>query len=251
MNVKTKVMFASVAVCCAQAVVPALAWAGQSPLQRRVDKPTGAEVRVYPVNREGTVRVEIQDPSVLIRKDVTRFSSVTTIVSGKEQVSLALDRGGVVVTRGEERVDVRRGEDGQMEVARKLVGGSSTVRRAIRLLARLGEATDPALRHTARSTQLILASASGDVAGVRELMKTSRAAREVAIVKAASEDQGPGQCWYLYAIEAIAAYIEYEDCVRQQSWWELWDIFGCALIYDVRAIGAFSWWITCVGFRSV
>ena len=248
MTVKTKLMIAAIGV---QALVPAAGWADQSPLQRRVDKSTGAEVRVYPVNRDGTVRIEIQDPSVLIRKDVTRSSSTTTVVSGQEQVSVALNRTGVSVTRGKERVDVHRGEAAQVEAARKLVAGSPTVKRATRLLARLGDVADPALRHTARSTRLILASAAGDVNDVRAAVKTAAAAREVAVVKAASEDQGPGYCWYLYALEAIAAYIEYEDCMKQQSWWELWDIFGCALIYDVRAIGAFSWWITCVGFRSI
>jgi hypothetical protein len=157
------------------------------------------------------------------------------------------------VTRGEDRVDVRRDQPEQLEAARRLVAASPTVRRASRLLARLSDASDPALRHTARSTRLVIAAAAGDDEGVREVVEASRAGREVAVVKTASEEQlqGPSQCWYLYALEAIAAYIEYEDCMRQQSWWELWDIFGCALIYDVRAIGAFSWWITCVGFRSI
>jgi hypothetical protein len=59
------------------------------------------------------------------------------------------------------------------------------------------------------------------------------------------EINGPGDCWDAYVEEAIEAYLEYEDCMAQQAWWDL-----LATIYDIRAIGAFSWWITCVGFRS-
>ena len=96
----------------------------------------------------------------------------------------------------------------------------------------------------------MLVSASGDTAGARELVKAAGPARAERIVKTSNEEQGPGTCWYLYAAEAIAAYIEYEDCMNQLYWYELLDMIGCALIYDMRAIGAFSWWVTCVGFRS-
>ena len=44
--------------------------------------------------------------------------------------------------------------------------------------------------------------------------------------------------------------MEYEDCMNQLYWYEIFDMIGCAFIYDLRAIGAFSWWVTCVGFRG-
>jgi hypothetical protein len=62
--------------------------------------------------------------------------------------------------------------------------------------------------------------------------------------------EGPGECWDVYVEEAIEAYLEYEECMASEQWWDLAGQAGCALVYDMRAIGAFSWWVTCVGFRS-
>ncbi len=64
------------------------------------------------------------------------------------------------------------------------------------------------------------------------------------------DGDGPGDCWDVYVEEAIEAYIEYEECMSDEQWWDLWGQTGCAAIYEMRAIGAFSWWVSCVGFRS-
>jgi len=64
------------------------------------------------------------------------------------------------------------------------------------------------------------------------------------------DGDGPGECWDVYVEEAIEAYMDYEDCMAGEQWWDLAGQSGCALIYEMRAIGAFSWWVTCVGFRS-
>jgi hypothetical protein len=65
-----------------------------------------------------------------------------------------------------------------------------------------------------------------------------------------SIDDGPGDCWAKYAAEAIAAYMEYEDCMGNVRWWDLLGPAACAIVYDMRALGAFSWWIGCVSFNS-
>jgi hypothetical protein len=59
----------------------------------------------------------------------------------------------------------------------------------------------------------------------------------------------PTDCWEAYTKEAIAAFIEYEDCMKNLSWWEVLDAAACAAIYDMRAIGAFSWWLKCVALN--
>ena len=59
----------------------------------------------------------------------------------------------------------------------------------------------------------------------------------------------PTDCWNAYSKEAIAAYIEYEECMKPLSWWEFLDEAACATVYDMRAIGAFSWWMKCVALN--
>ncbi|HYN08585.1 MAG TPA: hypothetical protein VES67_14480 [Vicinamibacterales bacterium] len=252
MKEKVHVIAAAALVAAAVVSIVPAAGAQQVPLQRQVDALTGAEVRLYHGERPGKeVRVEIQDPSVLIRKEIVNGTSVTTIASGTERISLALSRHGFVVTSGDQRVDADREHPDRVEAARQIVARSNAVKRATTLLGKLAAGPVSALRHTARITRATLLSAAGDSTGKRELSTWARAARDEIKVKPVSDEQGgPGQCWYLYALEAIAAYIEYEDCMNQLYWYEILDMIGCALIYDLRAIGAFSWWITCVGFRA-
>jgi hypothetical protein len=61
---------------------------------------------------------------------------------------------------------------------------------------------------------------------------------------------GPGECWDEYVKEAVACYKEFEDCMRGLSWYDVIGKTACATIYDLRAIGAFYWWVSCVGLRG-
>ena len=56
-------------------------------------------------------------------------------------------------------------------------------------------------------------------------------------------------CWTEYTAEAIAAWIEYENCVDSEQWWDVPGMLSCLAIYEMRAIGAFSVWASCVGLR--
>jgi len=225
--------------------------AGQRLLQRNVDPATGAEVRLYQGQRAGKdVSVEIEDGSVLIRKEIADGTSLTTVVSGEERISVALGRGGLVVTSGAGRISADREHPEQLEAARGVVSRSAAVGRATTLLGKLASGPDSPLRHAVRVTRAMLLSAAGHKAGAQELSSWARAAREKLQVMRVSLEEGPGECWLLYALEAIAAYMEYEDCMANEQWWDIFGMIACAFIYDLRALGAFSWWITCVGFRG-
>ena len=65
-------------------------------------------------------------------------------------------------------------------------------------------------------------------------------------VSQVGQTMGPGDCWDQYAKEAIAAATELEDCERNVQWWDYFGYHRCNLIYEMRAIGAFSWWLKCV-----
>ena len=230
------------------------AFTGEVPLKRTVDPATGAEVRLYRTDHPGRdARIEIQDRTVLIRKELTNGTLLTTIVAGGERVSLAMDRTGLVIARGNDRVTVHPDRPDRAEAARSLVTTSAAIRRATTLLGQLADGPDSPVRHTARATRAMLLAAAGDPTGVRELSSWARAAREKIELKSASledDQQGPGLCWHLYALEAIRIYIEYEECMYEAPWYDLVGMISCAFLYDLQAIGAFSWWITCVGLRG-
>ena len=129
------VMAAAVIVVAAtHGAGPGAAFAGQKPLQQRIDPSTGAHVRVFSGATARDLRVEIEDPSVLIRKELTNLTSLTTITSGDERISFVVDRTGLTVTSGQERVEVRRGRRDLADDARGLVAESQAVRRATNLL---------------------------------------------------------------------------------------------------------------------
>jgi hypothetical protein len=245
---------AGLLVVAGQLLVGSAAYADQRPLQRRTDPSTGAELRLYQGQRPGRdARIEIQDPSVLIRKEVANGSLLTTIVAGNDQVSVAIGRGGLVVTRGSQRVSVDRTQRDQLEAAQKLVANSPAVARAKTLLAKLTSGSASPLRQSAVVTRVMLLTLSGDVAGAEALSRLARAESERVTIKPAAfgeEEDGPGECWREYALEAIAAYKEYEDCYNSQAWYDVLGKLGCATVYDMRAIGAFAWWMSCVGLRK-
>jgi hypothetical protein len=237
----------------AHLLVGSAAYADQRPLQRRTDPATGAELRLYGGERPGRdARLEIQDPSVLIRKEFANGSAVTTIVAGKEQISLAVRPGAVVVTAGSQRISADRAHADRLGAASKLIAKSIAASRAKALLAKLAAGPDSPLRRSAIVTRVMLLSLSGDAAGAEELARLARSTRDTVTVKPASfeEEGGPGECWYEYALEAIAAWKEYEDCYNSQAWYDILGKLGCATIYDVRAIGAFAWWMSCVGLKK-
>jgi hypothetical protein len=236
----------------AHLLVGSAAYADQRPLQRRTDPATGAELRLYGGERPGRgARLEIQDPSVLIRKEFANGSAVTTIVAGKERISLAVGPGAVVVTAGSQRISADRAHADRLDAAGKLIAKSIAVSRAKALLAKLAAGPDSPLRRSAIVTRVMLLSLSGDAAGAEELATLARSTRDTVTVKPTSfEEEGPTECWYQYALEAIAAWKEYEDCYNQQAWYDILGKLGCATVYDVRAIGAFAWWASCVGLKG-
>jgi hypothetical protein len=114
---------------------------------------------------------------------------------------------------------------------------------------------DSPLRQTLLSTRAFLLASAGDDSGASEIARSIRqlemARRGAGYIRTAGQDlTGPSVCWTLYAVEAIAAYIEYEGCMDSEEWWDILGQISCAVIYDIRAIGAFAWWLSCVGLNG-
>ena len=97
------------------------------------------------------------------------------------------------------------------------------------------------------TTRMFLLALTNDQSGVREMSAWIRQARtRLTVVKAAYDQRGADGLLERVRKEAIAAWIEYEQCMKDAPWWNLLAEAGCTLIYDMRALGAFSWWLDCV-----
>jgi hypothetical protein len=44
--------------------------------------------------------------------------------------------------------------------------------------------------------------------------------------------------------------MEYEDCMNNEQWWDVIGTQTCLWLYEVQAIGAFAWWLSCVGLNG-
>jgi hypothetical protein len=137
-----------------------------------------------------------------------------------------------------------------MDEANAMIARSRAARLAADLLNRINT-SDASLARVLLSTRAMLLAAANDRTGVADLARWTEEARARAasgrpvVVKTGFQDS-PTDCWNKYAAEAIAIYKEYEDCINNLSWYQVVQAMACLAIYDLRALGAFSWYIGCV-----
>jgi hypothetical protein len=240
------VMAAVVAAVLTSAPVASAAPAStKGGVQRVKDPATGIEVSVSQ-DRPGSVAVEAGDGAVTVRRQLTKDRMQTTVTTATERVVLTVDAAGFSVTSGRRQIRVSAAHpEAGAEVAR-LLGASAALRQADTLLARVRMTPASPIGHTLNLTRAFLLGAAGRRDEAIEVAQAARASlRAARIVEARF---GPDDCWNEYAREAIAAYSEYTDCMSHLDWFDL--INSCTVIYDMRAIGAFSWWVSCVGLSG-
>jgi hypothetical protein len=238
-------------------VAPAVARANDPVLdglrlvQRFRDAATGAEIRVLRGSgRE--LQIEVESDDLLIRKHVTGSTMRLTLVGGEDRLTMAVGPESIVVTGRDQEVKATRQSTQHLKAAQTIVAQSTVAARAAALLSRVVIREDSPLVQSLLTTRAMLESASGGGTRViAELQAWNGRLRErLAVRKVSVQKPGPGDCWQQYAKEAIAAWTEYEHCMADTSWWEIFDKAGCALVYDTRAIGAFLWYLDCIGVLS-
>ena len=175
----------------------------------------------------------------------------------RDELVVSFDRGRLTVNSPAGRLSATPAQVTQMAAARRLIDAFPGSRKALSLINKLGFGPEvpvlPLLVTTRSFLQAVTMSAVLP-AGNASFQRRVDAATGVRVTKATfgqdtgkkTTDRTPTECWDAYTKEAIAAYIEYEQCVKDLAWYELLDLTACAAIYDVRALGAFSWWMRCV-----
>jgi len=221
-------------------------------LQRATDPVTGAQLTLSR-RTDGLVAMDVRDKDAHLRKEVLGNSLKTTVSVEGEQLAIEFTRSRLVVRAGRELVEVAAGRLEQMSAARDLIARSRAAARMSALLGRIGADTGTPLHGLLLSTRMLLQAGEPDTATRTDAVRwiaTALPVGRAGVTRVALDEDGPGDCWAKYAAEAIAAYTEYEDCMKNAAWYDVVTQLGCVLVYDMRALGAFSWWIGCVSFRS-
>jgi hypothetical protein len=216
-------------------------------VQRIKDPGTGLEIRVQQ-DRAGEVAIELGDRDVTVRRQLTHDHLQTVVTSGAEKIDLTIDKNGLLVSAGGRRIRVSASHPETGADVVRLLKSSQALRRATTLLGRVQLGMSSPVAHTLVLTRAFLLSTAGRASEAVDVVRTARVSLQQ--VRLTPARFGPGECWDEYAREAIAAYMEYEDCMKNSAWYDVFGMTSCAAIYDLRAVGAFSWWVSCVGLRG-
>jgi hypothetical protein len=220
-------------------------------LHHAIDRQTGSIVRVFKTS-DGA-RVELESPSLKVTREAAGTRVTTTLADTAGVVSVSYDRRTLTVKSPAGRVTATPQQAERMEQARRLVASAPVTTRAAALIDRLGFGADNPVLPLLLTTRTFLAVVTGrtEPRDLRFAAPAQAAPQliRVSLAQQSSSSMTPTECWNAYAKEAIAAYKEYEDCIRDLSWWEILDNMACASIYDMRAIGAFTWWLKCVAIN--
>lgn len=249
MSVRSLVMLVVCLVGASVATAAVASPTGERQLVQRVKDPaSGLEVQVF-AGGTADVSIEVGDRTVQIRKELVHGSAVTTISTSSERLSLSVDPRRTVLDGTLGHAEASTGRADSFGAVRKLLSRSEAVGRAIALLRRLDLGPRSPVGHALLVTRAMLLSETGDPQGAADLARWVKGAQQVVALTPVKLQNGPGDCWKEYTKEAIAAYIELEDCIKNLSWYDFGGEFSCGALYDLRAMGAFSWYLHCVALR--
>ena len=224
-------------------------------LHQAVDRATGSVVRV--VQTSSGSRVDVESQGLRVSREIAGSKISTTIRAERDQLVVSFDRGRLTVTSPSGRLSATPAQKTEMATARRVIDAFPGTRKALALINKLGFGSEtPVLPLLVTTRAFLQAVTAGEVSPVENaaFQRRVEAAYAPRLLKVSlAQDSGkktgdltPGECWDVYAKEAIAAYTEYENCIKDLAWYEFIDLTACAAIYDMRAIGAFSWWMRCV-----
>jgi hypothetical protein len=222
-------------------------------VHQEVDGHTNAIIRVFKTTAGG--RIDVEAAGLQITKSIAGSQVVTTIKADQDQLTMVSDVRSFTVSSPSARVAARHDDGVSLEKARVLIANSSAARKAAALIGNLGFGSGTPIQPVLLTTRAFIEIAAGrsTESSHASLSRWAREARQrlasKPLVIKASLQMTPSQCWDAYAREAIAAWAEYEDCMNQVRWYDPFGRTACTVVYDMRAIGAFSWWLNCVSIN--
>ncbi len=246
----TKMVIVLGLVAMAQGSLARPATAQERLIQQATDKETGAALRVY--STPMGPRLELQTPALLLQKQVMKDRVVTTIKGKGELLVVELAPASVSVVSNRVRVVAAHSDAVLLERARVLVANSPVAARAAEIIGRIGFGTHSAIQPLLLTTRAFLLAARHDDRGAEEVnayMRNLKASQPV--VRVAYGQRTPSDCWKAYSDEILDAFIDYTECVKNLHWYSPFGETGCAVVYEVRITGAFTWYAGCVSLGAV
>ena len=217
-------------------------------VQESRDPNTGSVAKVY-LTLNGP-RLDLLGANLQIRKEVVEGRVRTAITSGRD--SLVIEAGPEfvsVATKGR-TVVVTAQNPAPLATTKRLVAESPLAARAAALIAKLGFGDRSPIQPLLLTTRAFLLAARDDTSGGRELAAWITRTRSAAhVIPAAFGQKTPTQCWNAYGDELVDAYTEYVQCIQSIRWYEVFGMERCGAIYEMRILGAFTWWASCVSLR--
>lgn len=230
------------------------AFAQGAPVQEVKDRATGATVSVF---RTATgPRLEIVSPTVSLTKQVGAGGVVvTTLRDSKESLRIEAREGAIAVSGSRGNVIAAAGDKVAAERAREVIARSPLTKRAATLIGKMGFGDASPIQPMLLTTRAFLLAASNDQSGLRDLMdwmKNTRTGQKVTRTALPMDDEvmdkTPSQCWFDYTQELLNAFDEFYDCFMNIKWWDpFFPVERCEVVYEVRILGAFGWWLHCLG----
>ena len=253
MNVASRSMVRVLSMVVAVLAVAGPARAQDRLVQEERDAATNATVRVYKTTQGP--RIDVQASSFRLGKESRGRKVITTLTGGGEKLVIEFDNKTLTVTGTAGRASASMSDQEGFERVSQVAAKSTLTRRASSLIARMGFGANSPIQPMLLSTRMFLLVLTNDHSGVREMsnwMQRTRARLQVvkASVSDDSGDRTPTQCWEEYVKEGVAAWLEYEQCMKDAPWWNIFAEAACTAIYDMRALGAFTWWLDCVKVTS-
>lgn len=211
-------------------------------VHRATDPATGTHVTVSQ-GLAGSLFMEIAAPGVTVTKRATNGTVSTVVRVAKDELTIDATRSSLVVSAGGRRIEATSESLDRLPEARALIARSPAAIQAARLLSRVSFGAYSPLTMAILSTRNMLLGTGDATAARRELGEImGDVAGQLRLTRVAIQDS-PTDCWNKYVREALAAWAEYEDCLKNSGFF---GDFACDILYDMRAIGAFTWWMKCV-----
>ena len=212
-------------------------------VQQATDPATGAVIRIYKT-QQGS-RIDVVGKDVELRKELVGSTVITTAKTSGDSLTVRaeVDKLTVSGTRGSAFISAAN-QSGEAAV-RSTVARSPAAQRAAELIGRLGLGPMSPIRPTLMATRAMFMDARGDSSGTRELVQFVRGSY-VRTVRVSAQDRTPSECWAEYQKEVLQAFDDMGHCIDNVQWWNPFGNMGCSLIYDLRLVGAFTWYLNCV-----
>jgi len=215
-------------------------------IHRSVDPASGAVIRLYQ-RTAPDLTLEIERRGVLFTKRFGVASSEITIVSGRDRIAFVV--APMMLTVSSASTTVRMTPATAQTVRPRvdeLIRSSPAYRDGVALLKRVRVGERTPLNLLILPARAFLEGAAGDTSALVAMRQWARSVGARPRVVRVGFQKTPGDCWELYSQEAIEAWMELEDCLRNAPWngWP-WST-NCWGIYDIRAVGAAVWWAKCV-----